>query len=162
MNLLVGQILLENRWNLDLTVTMLRRIEKERMRCEECGVDFSGSVLNLIALLVERRPVWCKDLVKGSGMGRYSMLTVEMLEELFQRLLVQASTESGTVSGRRDAEMVVKIVDGFPEWESKAMDMRNRLGRVKEKFEEQRGGSELGFYGVYRPIEGLPFCLVPS
>lgn len=138
---------------------MLRRIEKERMRCEECGVDFSGSVLNLIALLVERRPAWCKDLVKGRGMGRYSMLTVEMLEEHFQRLLVGSSTESGIVGGKRDAEMVVRIVDGFPEWASKAMDMRNRLGRDKQ---ERCGGDEVGFYGIYRPIEGLPSCLVPS
>lgn len=141
---------------------MLRRIEKERMRCEECGVDFSGSVLNLIALLVERRPAWCKDLVKGRGMGRYSMLTIEMLEEHFQRLLVGSSTESGTVGGRRDAEMVVKIVDGFPEWAGKAMDMRNRLDRDRGKFEEECGGGEVRFYEIYRPIEGLPFCLVPS
>lgn len=132
------------------------------MRCEDCGVDFSGSVLNLIALLVERRPAWCKDLVKGRGMGRYSMLTIALLEEWFQRLLAQPPTEFGTAGRRRYAETVARIVDGFPEWASEAMDMRSRLGSIKEKFVEQREGGIVGVYGIYRPVEGLPFCLVPS
>lgn len=153
----VGQILLENRWNLDLVVAMLTRIEKDDMRCEACGVNFSGSVLNLVALLVETRPGWCKELVKGGGMGRYSMLTKEMLEELFNKLLVQGPELEVDNTGK--AKMVVRITEGFPEWASMAEDMQNRLDRVKKEFVEESQG---WFYGIYRPIEGLPFCLVPS
>lgn len=141
---------------MDLVVTMLTRVKRNDMRCKDCRVDFSESVLNLVALLVETRPVWCKDLVRGAGMGRYSILTVEMLEELFQSCLAQ---DPGLEAGGGSAEAVVRIVDGFPEWESTAEDMRNRLGRVKGKLREESGR---GFYGIYRPIEGLPFCLVPS
>lgn len=149
--------MLENRWNLDLAVTMLTRIEKDDMCCEVCGVNFSESALNLVALLVETQPGWCKDLVKGGGMGRYSMLTKEMLEELFNKFLVQGPELEVDNSGK--AKMVVRIAEGFPEWASMAEDMRSRLDRVKKEFPEK---SEGWFYGIYRPIEGLPFCLVPS
>lgn len=136
---------------------MLTRIEKDEMCCEACGVNFSESVLNLVALLVESRPGWCKDLVKGGGMGRYSMLTKEMLEELFNKFLVQGPELEVDNSGK--AKMVVRIAEGFPEWASMAEDMRSRLDRVKKEFP---GESEGWFYRIYRPIEGLPFCLVPS
>lgn len=138
---------------------MLMRIEKDDMRCEDCGVDFSRSVLNLVALLVERRPRWCKDLVKGKGMGRYSVLTVEMLEELFRGLLAQGS-EPETADKRGDTEMVVRIIDGFPEWASKAAEMRSRLNRAKKIGGEDEDDRK-GFYGIHRPVEAVPFCLVP-
>lgn len=153
-----GQVLLENRWNLDLAVTMLTRIKNDNMCCNDCGVDFSESILTLVALLVGRRPVWCKDLVKGGGMGRYSMLTLEILEAVFEKIIMSAESNRRGLAG-----LVVRVVMAFPEWEEKGQVMKRRVETIRKELGkgDGEGENEKGFYGIYRPIDGVPFCLVP-
>lgn len=91
------------------------------------------------------------------------MLTIEMLETVFGKLLEQAQErELSEEEPKASAEMIVRIVEVFPEWQGKVVGMRKKLEKVKGKPRGSEGWAGKGFYGVYRPIEGVAFCLVPS
>ena len=91
------------------------------------------------------------------------MLTIEILENMFETQLEETyETKQMEEDHRELAGMIVRIADVFPEWELKVADMRRKLEIAKTIARERGRYTGLGFYGVYRPIEGVPFCLVPN
>lgn len=162
----VGQILVENRWNLELAVAMITRIKDGDVYCEQCDVNFEAPILKLVMLLVERRPRWHRDLLLKRALGQYSILTIDIIFAIFKRQMKQTdpSTQIGEDQMALGA-MVVRIANVFPEWETKSelMAMERGMEQAIISFDEKkRCSSKEGICEFFRPVEGGSLCFVPK
>lgn len=158
--------MVENRWNLELTVAMITRIKNGNVCCDECGVSFEAPILKLVMLLVERRPRWHRDLLLEKGLGQYSILTIDIIVAIFEKQLEHTSPSTQI---REDqialGGMVLRIANVFPEWETKSqlMAMRKELENAIISFDERkRCPPKKGVCEFFRPVEEGSLCLVPN
>lgn len=161
-------MLVENRWNLELAVVMITRIKDGDVCCEQCDVNFEAPILKLVMLLVEKRPRWHRDLLLERELGQYSILTIDIIFAIFKRQMKQ--TDLSTQIGEDQmalGEMVVRIANVFPEWETKPelMAMKRGMEQAVISFDEsKRCPSTEGICEFFRPVDLQwgSLCFVPK
>lgn len=131
---------------MELVSALLKHIDEWKNLCDQCDTEVEKPIFELVNALLTKRTIWRRDLLESSGAGRYSILTLGLLEGAFERL-----AEKGL------GLLVVNVVDLFPEWETEAAAMK-RVMREHPAPINDEGNKPT--YRAHVPMDGMPPVLI--